>query len=80
MKFLIAIPLLLVSGCAQKEIIKALDDIHVDCVRHYTFSVSSGMMGVTGNANIAGTLDCQPAGVTTTVTTSTVAKPSGGTP
>jgi hypothetical protein len=75
MRYLLVLPLLFVSGCAQKEIIKALDDIHQDCVRHYTFNLSSGMAGVVGNANVAGTLDCQPAGVTTTVTTSTVKQP-----
>jgi hypothetical protein len=75
---LIGLVLIALPGCAQENVKQALENIDKDCVRHYTFTLSSGMAGVVGNANVAGTIDCQPAG--TTVTTTVAKPPAGSTP
>jgi len=78
-RILVLLALLVLPGCTQKEILKALDNVSKDCERHYLFSF--GGLITSGSAQ----LDCKASGTTTTTTTTFVpanpnsgAVPSGG--
>lgn len=54
-----AIALLTLAGCAQENVKQALDQLSKDCDRHYTFSISTGSVGL--GSSVAGTMtaDCK---------------------
>jgi hypothetical protein len=57
LRFVIALPLLLISGCGQQNIKDVLGNLHTDCVRHYAGSLASG---VPAQGTVTFTIDCQP--------------------
>ena len=69
---LIAATLLLLPACSQSNVKDLLSNVDKDCVIHGTFSAATG---VPGNVNVAGTIDCAPAGTPPTTTTTTVTTP-----
>jgi len=59
---LVALMLALIAGCQSDQIKPFLDNLHTDCKRDYTFSLSSGGVGgVGGSGTVTGNVHCEPA-------------------